>query len=327
MADQQTPTVGFIGLGIMGAAMALNAQKAGYRLVVNDTRRAAAEPHLSAGAIWADTARAVAEQSDVVFTCLPNLEVIESVLLGPDGVLAAIKPNGAVFEMSTSTPELVKRLHQAFSERDAHFLDAPISGGAKGAQRARLAIWVGGDKASYQRFEPVLRSMGDHPVHVGAAGTGLVTKLIHNCTSQTTQAAIAEVFVLGVKAGAEPLALWEAIRQGSIGRRRTFDGLIEEFLPARFDPPNAALRIIKKDMMVATDLARDLGVPMRFANLALADIQEAMNRGWSERDCRSVMLLPQERAGVDIKVEPTAIHDVLRRDPAAPSDAKFGTGN
>jgi len=325
MTDQAKPTVGFIGLGIMGAAMARNAQKAGLRLVVNDVRREAAAPHLEAGAIWADTARALTEQSDVVFTCLPNLGAIESVLLGPDGVLAAIKPGGAVFEMSTSTPDLVKRLHETFNERGAHFLDAPISGGAKGAQRGRLAIWVGGDKASYQRFEPVLRSMGDHPVHVGASGAGLVTKLVHNCTSQTTQAAIAEIFVLGVKAGAEPLALWEAIRQGSIGRRRTFDGLVEEFLPARFEPPNAAMRIIKKDMMIATELGRDLGVPMRFANLALADIQEAMNRGWAERDCRAVMLLPQERAGVQIKVEPAAIQDVLRRDPAAPSDAKYGT--
>ncbi|HSV79436.1 MAG TPA: NAD(P)-dependent oxidoreductase [Ramlibacter sp.] len=325
MKEPANTTVGFIGLGIMGAAMASNLQKAGFRLVVNDVRREAAEPHLKAGATWADTPRAVTEQSDVVVSCLPNLGAIETVALGPDGVLAAIKPDGAFFEMSTSTPELVQRLHSAFGERGAHFLDAPISGGAKGAQRGRLAIWVGGDKASYQRFEPVLRAMGDHPVHVGAAGAGLVTKLVHNCTSQATQAAIAEVFVLGVKAGAEPLALWEAIRQGSIGRRRTFDGLVDEFLPSRFDPPNAALRIIQKDMMIATELARDLGVPMRIANLALADIQEAMNRGWSERDCRSVMLLPQERAGVQIKVDPEAIQDVLRRDPPAPSDSKRGT--
>jgi 3-hydroxyisobutyrate dehydrogenase len=325
MTDQVKPTVGFIGLGIMGAAMALNAQRAGFRLVVNDVVREAAEPHLKAGAVWAPTARQVTETCDVVFTCLPNLKAIDDVMLGADGVLGAIQRNDAVFEMSTSTPDQVKSLHAKFAQRGAHFLDAPISGGAKGALRGRLAIWVGGDKASYQRFEPVLRAMGDRPVHVGASGAGLVTKLVHNCTSQTTQAAIAEVFVLGVKAGAEPLALWEAIRQGSIGRRRTFDGLVEEFLPALFEPANAALRIIKKDMMVATELGRDLGVPMRFANMALADIQEAMNRGWSERDCRSVMLLPQERAGVEIKVMPEALQEVLRRDPAAPSDAKYGT--
>jgi len=326
MTDPSRPTVGFIGLGIMGASMVTNLQKAGYRVVVNDVRKAATASHLKAGAVWADTPRALTEQSDVVFTCLPSLPVIEAVALGPDGILAGVRPGQAYFEMSTNSPELVKRLHAAFAERGAHMLDAPISGGARGAERGRLAIWVGGDKSSYDRFEPVLRAMGDHPVHVGAIGSGLVTKLVHNCASQATQAAIAEVFTLGVKAGAEPLSLWRAIRQGSIGRRRTFDGLIDEFLPAQFDPPHAALRIIHKDMTLATALGRDLGVPMRFANLALADIQEAMNRGWSERDCRAVMLLPQERVGVAIKVDPAEIQEVMREDPPAPTDSKYGNG-
>jgi 3-hydroxyisobutyrate dehydrogenase len=122
------------------------------------------------------------------------------------------------------------------------------------------------------------------------------------------------------------VALWEAIRQGSLGRRRTYDGLIDEFLPANYDPPHAALRIIHKDMTIATDMARELGVPMRFAALALADIQEAMNRGWAERDCRSVMLLPQERVGISIKADPASIQDVLQRDPVASTDTKYGTG-
>ena len=326
MNDSSKPVVGFIGLGIMGAAMVANLQKAGYRVVVNDARKEATAPHVKAGAVWADTPREVTEQSDVVFSCLPGLPQIESVALGPQGILAGARPEQAYFEMSTNSPELVKRLHAAFAERGAHMLDAPISGGARGAQRGRLAIWVGGEKSAYDKFEPVLMAMGDRPVHVGAIGSGLVTKLVHNCASQATQAAIAEVFVLGVKAGAEPLSLWRAIRQGSIGRRRTFDGLIDEFLPAQFDPPHAALRTIHKDMTLATGLGRELGVPMRFANLALADIQEAMQRGWSERDCRSVMLLPQERVGVAIKVPPADIQEVMRQDPPAPTDSKYGEG-
>ncbi len=120
--------------------------------------------------------------------------------------------------------------------------------------------------------------------------------------------------------------MWEAIRQGSIGRRRSFDGLADQFLPGNYDQPEAALRIIQKDMMLATGLARDIGVPMRFATMALADIQEAMNRGWAERDCRSVMLLPQERAGVSIAVDPAGVDEVMRRDPAAPTDTKRGAG-
>ena len=322
--ENQPPTVGFIGLGVMGASMATNLQKAGYALVVNDVRREAAAPHLKAGATWADSARELAKRCDVIFTCLPNLAQIEAVALGPDGILQGIRPGAAFFEMSTNSIELAKRLHAAFAERGAHMLDAPISGGAGGAKRARMAIWVGGDAEAYRRFEPVLRAMGDKPVHVGAPGAGLVTKLVHNCSSQATQAAIAEVFTLGVKAGAEPLALWRAIRQGSIGRRRTFDGLVDEFLPAKFEPPNAALRIIWKDTMLATELARELSVPMPIANIALAQIQEAMNRGWSERDARAVMLLPQERAGVAIQVDPAAIQEVLRDDPPAPTDTKHG---
>jgi 3-hydroxyisobutyrate dehydrogenase-like beta-hydroxyacid dehydrogenase len=313
-------------LGIMGAPMAGNLQKAGYPLVVHDVRREAAALHLEAGAVWADTPSAVAAQCDVVFTCLPNLAAIETVALGVDGILSGMRKGQAFFEMSTNTPALVRRLHAAFAEHGAHMLDAPISGGALGARRGRLAIWVGGDKPSYERFEAVLRAMGDQPVHVGAVGSGLVTKLVHNCTSQATQAAIAEIFVLGVKAGAEPLSLWQAIRQGSIGRRRTFDGLVDEFLPASYEPAHAALRIIHKDMLIATELGRELGVPMRFANLAFADIQEAMNRGWSERDCRAVMLLPQERAGVAIQVDPADIEAVLQRDPPAHSDSKRGNG-
>jgi 3-hydroxyisobutyrate dehydrogenase len=307
--------------------MATNLHKAGYRLVVHDTKREAAASHVQAGAIWADSPRAVAEQSSVIFSCLPSLTAIEAVALGPEGVLAGIRPGDAFFEMSTNSLDLVKRLYAAFAERGSHMLEAPISGGAPGARRARLAIWVGGDKHVFERHEPILRVMGDRPLYVGPIGSGIVTKLVHNCASQTMQAALAEVFVMGVKAGAEPLALWEAIRQGSIGRRRTFDGLADQFLPGKFDEPHAALRIIDKDMMLATGLARDLGVPMRFANLALADIVEAMNRGWSERDCRSVMLLPQERAGVKIAVAPAEIDDVLRRDPPAKTDTKRGEGN
>ena len=151
-----------------------------------------------------------------------------------------------------------------------------------------------------------------------------MTKLVHNCASQSMQAALAEVFVMGVKAGAEPVALWKAIRQGATGRRRSFDGLVDEFLPGSYDTPSAALRIVHKDTMAATALARDFGVPMRFANLALADLVEAMNRGWAERDARSVMLLPQERAGVQIQGDPAEIKAVLDADPPAPTDTRRG---
>jgi 3-hydroxyisobutyrate dehydrogenase-like beta-hydroxyacid dehydrogenase len=281
--------------------------------------------HLKAGATWGETPRALAQQSDVVFTCLPTLAAIEAVALGPDGLVAGIREGSAYFEMSTNSPELVKRLHRAFNERNAHMLDAPISGGGPGARRGRLAMYVGGDKAFYQRYEPVIRAMCDRPLHIGAIGSGLVTKLVNNCAQQCIQAAIAEVFAMGVKAGADPLSLWEGIRQGASGRRRTFDGLIDQFLPRNYDNPQSALRIVEKDMSLAAGLALELGAPMPIASLALADITEAMNRGWAERDSRSVMLLPQERIGVQIAVSSNDIQDVLDRDPPAPTDTRYGS--
>ncbi len=152
MTADNGKTVGFIGLGIMGAAMATNLQKAGFRLVVNDTRRAATAAHEKAGATWADTPRAVAEQSEVVFTCLPSLGAIEAVALGPDGIIAGIRSGQAYFEMSTNSLELARRLDAAFAERGAHMLrEAPISGGGTGAKRGRLAIWVGGEKSAYDQ--------------------------------------------------------------------------------------------------------------------------------------------------------------------------------
>jgi len=123
------------------------------------------------------------------------------------------------------------------------------------------------------------------------------------------------VFALGVKGGVEPLALWEAVRTGAIGRRRSFDGLIDQFLPGKYEPAAFALRLAHKDMSLATQLGRELGVPMRLANLALAEMTEAMNRGWENRDSRAPLLLQLERTGVEIAVEPARIKAVLERDP------------
>lgn len=320
------PVVGFVGIGVMGASMTTNLLGAGYTVVVNDIRAEAAAKQIAAGAQWAKTAAEAAARSDLVFTCLPSLEAIETATIGPDGVLAGLRAGGACFETSTNSLSLLKKLNEAFLEKGCHLLDAPISGGALGAKRGRMAFWVGGDRTVFERFRPVLKAMGDKPTYVGGTGAGLVTKLVHNGASQAMQAALAEVFVLGVKAGAEPLGLWKAIRQGSIGRRRTFDGLADEFLPAKFDPPHASLDIVEKDLKLATELGRELRVPMRIANLALADILEAMNRGWGGRDARSVMILPQERAGVSIKVDPALVREVFVDDPPAPSDAKHGDG-
>jgi len=306
--------LGFIGLGTMGASMAANLQKAGHRLVVNDIRREAAGPHLAAGATWAASPRQVAEAAEVVFTSLPGPPEVEAVALGADGLLPGLRPGGAYFDLSTNSPSLVRRIHAAFAAKSLAMLDAPVSGGPRGAKSGRLALWVGGDRAVFDRLKPVLDAIGDQARHVGPIGAGTVAKLVHNCAGYAIQTALAEVFTLGVKGGVEPLALFEAVRQGAAGRRRTFDGLVDQFLPGVYEPPSFTLRLAHKDMTLATQLARELGVPMRLAGLAHAELTEALNRGWAERDSRSPMLLQQERAGVTIKVDRDRIRDVLAAD-------------
>jgi len=307
--------VGFIGLGTMGASMASNLQKkGGHELVVNDVRREAAAPHLAAGAVWADTPCQVAEAAHIVFTSLPGPVEVEDVAIGANGLIQGMRPGGALFDLSTNSPTLVRRLEALFKGKGFHVLDAPVSGGPKGAKSGKLALWVGGDRQVYDRYKPVLDAIGDQPYYVGPIGAGSVAKLVHNCAGYAMQTAFAEVFTMGVKAGVDPLTLWKSVRQGAGGRRRTFDGLADQFLPGTFDPPAFSLRLSHKDVSLAVGLGRELGVPMRMANLALEELTEALNRGWGERDSRVAMLLQEERAGVKIAIPADQIKDALDND-------------
>jgi 3-hydroxyisobutyrate dehydrogenase len=296
---------------MMGGSMALNAGAAGFSMTVHDLRREAAERHLKAGARWAGSAGDAARGADVVFTSLPGPREVESVA---DRLLDAMQPGAAWFDLSTNSPTVVRRLHERFAAKGVAMLDAPVSGGPAGARTRKLALWVGGDRAVFDRFRPVLDAIGDQVIHIGEIGAGSVAKLVHNAAGYAMQLALVEVFTMGVKAGVPPLALWAAIRQGSLGRQRTFDRLGERFLRGTYDPPNFALALGHKDMTLATELGREIGVPMRIAGIAHAEMTDALNRGWQGRDSRSYLLLQQERAGLEIKVPAEEIEAVLKRD-------------
>lgn len=303
--------VGFIGLGTMGGSMASNAIKAGHQLVVHDLRKESAAPHLDAGAAWAGSPAEVAAAVDVVLTSLPGppeAEVVGAAMLG------AMRPGCAWFDLSTNSPTVVRRLHATYAEKGVAMLDAPVSGGPHGARSGKLALLVGGDRAVFDRYKPVLDAIGDQILYIGPIGAGSVAKLVHNCAGYAIQTALAEVFTLGVKAGVDPLELWAAVRQCSLGRQRTFDRLGRQFLQGSFDPPDFALKLALKDVTLATELGRELGVPMKLAELTRCDMTEALNRGWGERDSRVPMLLQEERAGVEIQVPAEDIQAVFRRD-------------
>jgi 3-hydroxyisobutyrate dehydrogenase len=295
----------------MGGPMALNVQAADHQLVVHDMRRESAAAHIKNGATWAASARDAGADAEIVFTSLPGPREVEAVA---DGLFESMRAGTTWFDLSTNSPTVVRKLHARFAAKKIALLDAPVSGGPVGAKSGKLALWVGGERARFDRHRAVLGAIGDQVLYIGDIGAGSVAKLVHNCAGYTIQAALAEVFTLGVKAGVPPLDLWAAVRQGFLGRIRTFDRLGKQFLQGVFDPADFALKLAHKDVTLATELARELGVPMRAASLAHAELTEAMNRGWADRDSRVAMLLQEERAGVDIKVPAAACRDGRKRD-------------
>ncbi len=293
--------VAFIGLGTMGGHMARNLQRAGHELRAHDLRRVE-------GFNWFASAPDAVQGCELIFTSVPGPDEVDAVAAKLKPVL---HPGTAWFDLSTNSPSRVRRLHGELAKQGVQFLDAPVSGGPTGAQSGKLAIWVGGDRATYERHESVLRAIGDQPLYIGAIGAGTVAKLAHNCGSFAIHAAMAEVFTLGVKAGVDPLSLFRALRQGASGRKRTFDRLAEHFLPGKYDPAAFSLRLAHKDAKLALELAREAGVPMQIGQVALDELTRAIERGWIDRDFRVAMTLQEERAGVDVRVAPEKLRGAL----------------
>lgn len=306
--------VGFIGVGTMGGGMAMNVLKAGYPVSVHDLNRPAAGALEAAGARWASTVGEIGSGSDVVFTSLPGPAEVERVALDGGGLLATMRPGSAWFDLTTNSPNLLQRLGPRFADRGIAFLDAPVSGGPAGARSGKLALYVGGDEAAFNRHKPLLDAIGDQAIYVGPLAAGTIAKFSHNCASFGIRMIIAEVFSMGVKAGVDPLSLWHAMRQGVTGRRRTFDGVGEQFLQNRYEPAAFALKLAHKDMSLALDLARECDVPMPMAERAYEDFTAALDRGWGHLDSRSPMRLQLERAGVSIEENADDVRRTLARD-------------
>jgi 3-hydroxyisobutyrate dehydrogenase len=294
--------IGFIGLGNMGGPMALNLMRAGHTLVVHDIRREMAAPHLRQGATWADTPKAVAERSELIFTSLPGPREVEAVALGEQGIIAGAAPGTIYVDLSTSSATLIRRIHGIFRQKGIHVLDAPVSGGASGARRGSLAVLVGGDEALYNQIKPVLEAIGDKVTYIGEIGCGTIAKIVHNMVSICSRAAIAEGLTLGVKAGVSPRALLDAIQRGSFGQGRVLkESIPETVFKGAFDEVSFALKLSRKDLGLATDLAREYHVPVLVAALVEQQLEEALQRGLGDKDSSAIFLLQEERAGVRVR--------------------------
>ncbi len=257
--------VGFIGLGNIGGPMALRVVKA-FQTTVFDVRRQAAAPHLKAGAQWADSAAALAEQSDIILVSVPGPAEIDEVVFGDKGILRTIRPGSTYVELSTTLPSNMRRIHQALKAKGADAVDAPVSGGAARAASGELAVWIGGDGPAYERVKPVLSALGNKLTHMGAVGMGLTAKLVHNQMLYSTLQVISESFAMGVKAGLSPEILLKVARDGAYSN--LLNMLPKAVTGGDFKWADFGMgHITRKDQMVANQYGRELDVPQPLANL------------------------------------------------------------
>jgi 3-hydroxyisobutyrate dehydrogenase len=294
--------VGFIGLGNMGGPMALNMIKAGHTLTVYDLRREAAELHLAAGAQWADSPASVAAQSEVVVTSLPGPKEVEAVALGEAGILSKLGRGAVYADLSTNSPSVIRQLHATFKAKGIDMLDAPVSGGVPGARNATLAVMVGGKKEVFERIKPVLDAIGDKVTYIGESGAGAVAKLVHNMIAICSTQLLAEAFTMGVKAGVAPESLLKVVEDGAYGQGMLLKGTMPKMVfRGNFDRVTFALKLARKDLGLATEVGRELNVPMPIASLVEQDFLSALANGLGEKDSTAAVTIQEGRANVKVR--------------------------
>ena len=282
--------------------MAAQIAAAGFSLTVHDISQEAAVTLVEAGAEWAESPRAVAEQCDVVCTCLPGPPEFQEVIYGADGVLEGIGAGSVLIDHTTNSPELVRETHRRLESAGVAMLDAPVSGGAEGARTRDLTMLVGGDNDTLDRCRPVLDAIAKTVMHVGDIGAGCVCKIAHNCAGFSLDMATVECLTMGVSAGVDPAVLVEVFQRCAIGRNFNLHTRLPDTLFSGDFEPRFALKTAMKDMRLATELAEHYGVPMNLTEVCQAEMEEAMTRGWEGLDSSAFLRLQEERSGVQLRL-------------------------
>lgn len=296
--------IGFIGIGVMGRPMTLNLLKAEHHVTIyaRHPEKPEVQEVLNAGAKMAPSPRAVAMASDMVITMLPNSPEVEEVVTGQQGVLEGARKGLIIVDMSTIAPAVSRKLAQTASARGVHFLDAPVSGGSQGAVNGALTIMVGGEREIFEQALPAFQAMGkkENIFHVGPYGAGEVVKIVNNILCGAIAAAIAESFVLGVKAGADVETMekvigvssgasWQLSNQFPL---RAFNGSFQ---------PGFMTDLLHKDLGLALDLASENSTPVAMTALTRQMYEMARAAGYGREDYTSLLKVLENMAGVEVR--------------------------
>jgi 2-hydroxy-3-oxopropionate reductase len=252
--------IGFIGLGIMGKPMSKNLLKKGYDLVVMDLNKPAVEEVVAAGAAAADSPKAVAEQTDVIITMLPNSPHVKTVILGENGVIEGAKSGSVVIDMSSIAPLASREVAKELEKNGVEMLDAPVSGGEPKAIDGTISVMVGGKKEIFDTCFDIMDAMAGSVVYTGSIGAGNITKLANQIIVALNIAAMSEALVLASKAGVEPELVYQAIRGGLAGST-VLDAKAPLVLDRKFDP-GFRIELHIKDLANVLETAHEIGVPL-----------------------------------------------------------------
>jgi 3-hydroxyisobutyrate dehydrogenase len=291
-------TVGFIGVGNMGNPMALNVLKAGFPMTVFDMRAAAMKNLVDAGARAAASPREVVERAEITLTSLPASPDVEAVFLDAGGLVDSAKPGSILIDLSSVLPSTPRKIEPRAKARGVHFLEAPVSGGVSGAQAATLAIMVGGDADVLPRAQPVLRAIGPNIFHVGPVGAGNTVKAINNMMACVNSLAMMEGLALGVKAGLDPMTVYEVVKASS-GGSKALERIPRAIVPRNFEP-GFMVKLMNKDLETFNTIAKELHVPVSFSNVAQRYQQAAMAAGLAEKDTTAAMTIIEGLAAVKV---------------------------
>lgn len=288
--------IGFIGLGVMGKPMAGNLLKAGYQLVVHNRSRSAVNELVerSAKVQAASSPREVAEQADIVVTVLPDSPDVEQVALGGDGLIHGMRRGSLLIDMSTITPATAVAIDEALQTRGASALDAPVSGGQRGAISGNLSIMVGGAEADFERARPLFNAMGSTVVHCGPTGAGQTVKSCNQILSSTIYAAVSETLVYGSKAGVEPETIIEVLCGGS-AQTRIMETRGASMIEHSFDP-GFRVELMRKDLAIAQETAKRINAPLPLNALVTQMYESLLARGNATQDHSVMVTLLEEMA-------------------------------
>ncbi len=291
--------LGWIGTGVMGTSMCGHLIAAGYPMTVTTRTKRRAEPLLAKGAAWADTPKAVAEKSDVVFAIVGFPQDVREVMLGDAGALAGSKSGAVLVDMTTSQPALAVEIYEAAKAKGVHSVDAPVSGGDIGAREARLSIMIGGDKNVVNALQPLFEAMGKTIVHQGPAGAGQHTKMVNQTVIASAMIGVCEALLYGYKAGLDLKTVLQSVAPGAAGSW-SLSNLGPRIIDNNFDPGFYVEHFIK-DMGIALEEARRMGLALPGLALAQQLYISLAAQGHARDGTHALQLALANMAGVDWK--------------------------